>query len=182
MRKSIAAMLLAGAAVSLTIGGCSKAGESAGGGADSVRQAIKADEAKWNKDLKAKDTEALAGHYADAAIFVVPGGAAADGSTAIRQVYANGTTDPAFSVEIESGKVEVAKSGDLAYSRGKFTEKYTDKKTSKVMTDSGSYLTVYKKQDDGSWKIVEDFAAADPATAKPVEPEKPAVRAKMTSF
>jgi hypothetical protein len=50
------------------------------------------------------------------------------------------------------------------------------------MTDSGSYLTVYKKQSDGSWKAVEDFAAPDPDSTKPVEPGKPATRAKMVSF
>jgi ketosteroid isomerase-like protein len=73
-------------------------------------------------------------------------------------------------------------SGDLAYSRGHFTEKYTDPKTGKVMTDSGSYLTVYKKQEDGSWKAVEDFVVADPSSAKVVEPGKPMTRAKMVSF
>jgi hypothetical protein len=40
---------------------------------------------------------------------------------------------------------------------------------------------VYKKQQDGSWKAVEDLAAADPGSTKEVPPEKPAVRAKMTS-
>jgi len=85
-------------------------------------------------------------------------------------------------VQLSVTKVDVASSGDMAYARGKFTEKYTDKKTGKVMSDSGPYLTVYKKQDDGSWKAVEDFAAADPDSTKPVEPGKPATRAKMTSF
>jgi ketosteroid isomerase-like protein len=70
----------------------------------------------------------------------------------------------------------------MAYARGKFDEQYTDPKTGKVMSDSGSYITVYKKQDDGSWKAVEDFATADPGTTKPVPPKAPATRAKMTSF
>ena len=90
-------------------------------------------------------------------------------------------SDPAFSVTFASDKIDTAGSGDLAYARGHFSEKYTDPKTSKVMTDSGSYITVYKKQQDGSWKAVEDFAAADPDSTKEVPPEKPAVRAKMTS-
>ena len=79
----------------------------------------------------------------------------------IRQVFANASTDPAFEVQFSSDRIGVAASGDLAYARGKFTEKYTDKKTGKVMTGSGSYITVYKKQDDGSWVAVEDFAAED---------------------
>jgi uncharacterized protein (TIGR02246 family) len=182
MHKSISTPLLGAAAIALTLSACNKAERGAGGAdTDSVKQAIKADEAKWNKDFKAKDTERLADHYADDAYFVA-GGVPADGSTAIRQVYANASTDPAFNVQFASDKIDVAASGDLAYARGKFTEKYTDKKTGKVMSGSGSYLTVYKKQDDGSWKAVEDFAATNPDSVKPVPPEKPAVRAKMTSF
>lgn len=183
MRTSISIALLGAAAASMTLSGCAKpTGNAAGASPDSIKQAIKADETKWNKDFKSKDTEALVGHYADDAYFVAPGVAGADGSTAIRQVYATASTDPAFAIQFSSDKIDVASSGDMAYARGKFTEKYTDKKTGKVMSGSGSYITVYKKQDDGSWKAVEDFAAADPDAAKPVPPEKPATRAKMTSF
>ncbi|HEY7006129.1 MAG TPA: SgcJ/EcaC family oxidoreductase [Sphingomicrobium sp.] len=182
MRKSMTLALAGAAAISLGLGGCSKAADKGGADADSIKQAIKADEAKWNKDVKAKDTEALAGHYADDAYFVPPGAPAADGSTAIRQFYATALTDPVIEVQIASDKVDVAASGDFAYSRGHYTEKYTDKKTAKVMTASGTYLAVYKKQDDGSWKIVQDFAAADPDSIKAVPPEKPATRAKMVSF
>ncbi len=177
MRKTIT-MFIAAAACSLT-GACSKPAATVD--ADSIKQAVKADEAKWNKDLKAKDTEALAGHYADEAFLVVPG-AVADGSTAIRQIFATASTDPAFAVEFASDKVDVASAGDLAYARGKFTEKYTDKKTGKVMSGNGSYLAIYKKQDDGSWKVIEDVVAVDPTTLKEVPPEKPATRAKMVSF
>ena len=108
--------------------------------------------------------------------------AGTEGSTPIRKVFADASTDPNFEVHFASDKIDVAGSGDLAYARGKFTEKYTDQKTGKVMTDSGSYITVYKKQKDGSWKAVEDFAAADPDSTKPVELGKPATHAKMVSF
>ena len=181
MRKSIA-IASACIAAGLALGGCSKPDGAKAADPESVKQAIKADEAKWNKDVKAKDTEGLAGHYADDAFFVPPGAPPADGSTPIRQFYATALTDPAIDVTIASDKVDVADSGDLAYSRGHFSEKYTDKKTGKVMTSTGTYLAVYKKQDDGSWKIVADYAAADPESVKPVPPEKPATRAKMTSF
>jgi uncharacterized protein (TIGR02246 family) len=180
MRTSISLALLATAAA-LTLGGCAKEGAGSAN-PDSVKHAIKADETKWNQQFKDKDQEGLVDHYADDAFFVAPGVAGTEGSTPIRQTFANALTDPAFEVHFSSDKIDVARSGDMAYARGKFSEKYTDKKTGKVMSDSGSYLTVYKKQDDGSWKAVEDFAAADPDSAKPVAPGKPATRAKMTSF
>lgn len=178
MGSSKCMALVGTAAMALSLNACSKGQQSAN--PDSVKQAIQADEAKWNQDFKAKDTERLASHYADDGFLFTTGVPAADGSTAIRQVYANASTDPAFNVQFSSDKIDV--SGDLAYSRGKFTERYTDKKTGKVMSGSGSYITVYKKQDDGSWKAVEDFPALDPDSIKAVPPEKPATRAKMTSF
>ena len=183
MRNSIFLALLGTAAAAMALGGCTNSNPAGGGSSpDKIKQAIKADEAKWNQQVKAKDTEGLAGHYADDAYFIGPGAPPSDGSTAIRQFYANALTDPAIDVEIGSDRIDVAASGDMAYSRGHFTEKYTDKKTGKVMTDKGLYLSVYKKQDDGGWKMVEDFATADPDSVKPVPPGKPATRAKMTSF
>jgi uncharacterized protein (TIGR02246 family) len=180
MRKSISIAMIAVAGIAL--GACNKADGGKAADPDSVKKAISADEAKWNKDVKAKDTEGLAGHYADDAFFVPPGAPPADGMTQIRQFYARALTDPAIDVTIANDKVDVGSAGDLAYSRGHFTEKYTDSKTGKVMTSTGTYLAVYKKQDDGSWKIVADYAATDPDSVKPVPPEKPATRAKMTSF
>lgn len=171
--------LFCAAAIALVVSGCQKEAKA---DPEAAKAAIKADQKKWSDDFKSKNTETLMGHYADDAFFVAPGVKGTDGSTAIREIYANASTDPAFSVSFTSDKIDVSGSGDMAYARGHFSEKYTDPKTSKVMTDSGSYLTVYKKQQDGSWKAVEDFAAADPGTTKEVPPQKPAVRAKMTSF
>ena len=182
MRNSISVTLLCTAALAMALGGCDKAAGSKSGDPDAAKKAIQADEAKWNEQFKSKDTEGLVGHYSDDAFFAAPGLAGTEGSTNIRQVYANASTDPAFELHFKSDKIDVSKSGDMAYSRGKFDEQYTDRKTGNVMSDSGSYITVYKKQDDGSWKAVEDFAAADPGTAKPVPPKPPATRAKMTSF
>jgi uncharacterized protein (TIGR02246 family) len=173
-------VLLGSAAFLLVVGGCQKQASSAADPAV-VKNAIKADETKWNEQFKSKDAEGLIGHYADDAFFAAPGVKGADGMTAIRKAYADATTDPAFGISFASDKIDVSGSGDLAYARGHFSEKYTDPKTGKIMTDSGSYVTVYKKQQDGSWKAVEDLAAADPGSTKELPPEKPAVRAKMTS-
>jgi uncharacterized protein (TIGR02246 family) len=171
--------LLGAAALALVVGGCQKQAK-----ADpaAVKTAIQADEKKWNEEFKAKDQESLVGHYADDAFFVAPGVKAADGSTAIRKVYSEGLNDKNFELSFASDKIDVADSGDLAYARGHFSEQYTDPKTGKVMAHNGSYITVYKKQADGSWKAVEDFAAADESTAKEVPPGKPATRAKMVSM
>jgi uncharacterized protein (TIGR02246 family) len=172
--------LLGTVALAVMVGGCQKQETKADPAA--VKNAIKADEKKWNDQFKAQDLEGLVGHYSDDAYFVAPGIKPADGSTAIRKVYAGAVADPIFTISFASDKIDVSNSGDMAYARGHFTEKYTDPKTNKAMTDSGSYLTVYKKQADGSWKAVEDFAAADPDSTKPVTPGKAVSHATAVSM
>jgi uncharacterized protein (TIGR02246 family) len=162
--------LLCAAAVALLVGACQKQSEAAKSDPAAVQNALKADEKKWNDQFKSKDVEGLLSHYADDAYFVTPGGAA-DGSTEIRKAYTDATADHYFSVNFASDKIDVAKSGDLAYSRGHFTETHQDPKTHQIVTDSGSYLTVYKKQDDGSWKAVEDFTTPDAAKTKTEAPK-----------
>jgi ketosteroid isomerase-like protein len=71
--------------------------------------------------------------------------------------------DPNLKITFAADRVQVAASGDLAYSRGHYTMQLTDKGTSKPVTSTGSYLTVYKKEADGSWKAVEDFITPGPA-------------------
>jgi uncharacterized protein (TIGR02246 family) len=168
------------AALAITVSGCEKAAEPTD--AESVKSALKADEKNWLDEFKKGNLEAIAGHYADDAYFASSAGPAANGSTEIRQFFANGLTDKNFKVTLSSDKMDVAASGDLAYSRGHFSEQYTDPKTGKIMAQDGSFVSVYKKQDDGSWKMVEDFAVGDPTTLKEVPPGKPATRAKMVSF
>jgi uncharacterized protein (TIGR02246 family) len=153
------------AALAAVVSGCGK--QSGGTASDpaAVTSAIQADEKKWNEDFKAKNLEGLLGHYSDDAFFVA-GGSPANGSTEIRKTYSDGLSDNYFSVSFASDKIDVSGSGDMAYARGHFTQKYQDRKSGQIANETGSYLTVYKKQADGTWKAVEDFAVADPATRK----------------
>jgi ketosteroid isomerase-like protein len=64
--------------------------------------------------------------------------------------------------------VEVSKAGDLAYSQGAYTATMTNPKTKKVVTETGKFVTVYKKQPIGAWKAVADIFNAD----GPVAPAK----------
>jgi uncharacterized protein (TIGR02246 family) len=174
--------LAGAAAIALGATGCNKVAGAGASDTGAVKSAITADQKKWNDQFKSKDLEGLLSHYADDAFFVAPGVPAADGATAIRKAYAEGLNDKNFNVDIASDKTDVAASGDLAYVRGHFSEKYTDPKTDQVMSHTGLYLTVYKKQADGSWKAVEDFAAAEPGSEKPVAPGPVAKPAKMISM
>jgi uncharacterized protein (TIGR02246 family) len=127
-----------------------------------IADQIRALEAEWNKDFVAKDAGKLVSHYSPDASFVAPGLKLTTGSDALNATYGQLVTDPNLKVQFSSDRVQVARSGDLAYSRGHVAITTTDPKTTKPVTKSGSYLTVWQRQADGSWKAVEDFNTEDP--------------------
>ncbi len=57
--------------------------------------------------------------------------------------------------------VDVAASGDLAYSYGVY-EFRSKGKDGKPAVENGKYTTVWKKQSDGRWKVVLDMGNASP--------------------
>jgi uncharacterized protein (TIGR02246 family) len=131
-------------------------------------QAIRDGEAQWVKDFAAKDVEKVASHYADDGYSMIPDMAIMKNKEAIRAGLKEEFADPNCSLDFHPDKVEVAKSGDLAYSQGNYTYMSTDPKTKKRLIEHGGYVEVYKKQTDGSWKVAEDIAtqAAPPAPDK----------------
>lgn len=75
--------------------------------------------------------------------------------------------DPNFSMQFRTDKLEVAKSGDVGYTRGAYTLTMSDPKTKRALTERGKYVTIYVKQADGSWKIIEDISNADGPAVPP---------------
>jgi uncharacterized protein (TIGR02246 family) len=128
---------------------------------DAEVQAIRDNEMQWNKDYAAKDAAKLTAHYADNAVLMTPGMAAASGKDGIQKELQDMVADPALSLQFHPDNVEVAASGDLAYSRGTYTITMTDPATKKVIHDHGTYVTDYRKQADGSWKAVADIASSE---------------------
>ena len=62
-------------------------------------------------------------------------------------------------------KVEVSRSGDLAYLMGVYVVSMKDAQ-GKPVTDRGKLVEVWKKQADGKWKTVTDIYNSDlPAVA-----------------
>jgi uncharacterized protein (TIGR02246 family) len=128
---------------------------------DADVKAIQDNEAQWNQDFAAKDSDKLVSHYADDAVLVVSGGPATSGKEAIRNAVKPMVADPALSLKFHASKIEVAKSGDVAYALGSYTLTLTDPQTKQLINDHGSYVTTYRKQPDGTWKAVADIVASE---------------------
>lgn len=120
--------------------------------------AIRADEVKWNADWKSGDPGRVVAHYAPDAVLMVPGQAPMSGLEAIRAGAQKSMDDPGFSLTFTSEKVEMARSGDLAVSRGNFKETATDPASKARVDEAGTFVTAYKPQPDGTWKAVWDLA------------------------
>ena len=59
-------------------------------------------------------------------------------------------------------KADMAASGDLGYTYGNYVFKHKDK-SGKMITDYGKYTSIWKRQKDGSWKVVVDMGNSSPA-------------------
>ena len=131
-------------------------------------KAIRDNEAAWNNDWKAKDPDKIVSHYSPDAVLLVANVPAAKGTDAIRATINPMLKDPHMSLTFSPSMVVIAKDDDMAYTQGVYTMTYTEPKTGMTLIEKGKYVTVYKKQDDGSWKAVEDIDNADgPATPAP---------------
>jgi uncharacterized protein (TIGR02246 family) len=165
MRNFVKIMIAASALAMLP--GCDKGRHDESGTADraAVEKMLRDNETRWNALYKARDAAGLAGIYASDAALANPGMALVEGGPAIRTAVEQFVADPNLHVQFGADRVQVAKSGDLAYTRGHFTMHSTDPATKQPRTDTGNYLTVWQRQADGSWKAVEDFVVPGPPAA-----------------
>ena len=70
---------------------------------------------------------------------------------------------------------EIQVLGDEAYARGVFSYAMTPKGGGDRIESNGKFLTLFEKQEDGSWKIaVDSFSENAPPAPPPGEPEKQA--------
>ncbi len=119
-----------------------------------LRQAEQA----WSQEMSLKDPARFAAHYAADALVATTGAPAMHGPKEAGMVIGAMMKDPAFNLTFAPDQVTVARSGELAYSRGAYKLTSTDPKTGKPMTVDGVYVTVYTKGPDGRWLASADLA------------------------
>lgn len=121
--------------------------------AAAVKQAF----AAFNADIAAKNVEAIKAHYASDAVMIIPGQAPFAGVDAIMGDYKQYAADKAGKYVPGAETTQVSSGGDVAYGEVNYKTTFTNPKTNAVETKDRYNITVYKKQPDGSWKIVRDI-------------------------
>jgi len=117
-------------------------------------------DADWSKAAGAKDLDKTASYYADDALVLPPNMPAINGKQQARAMWQGMFSVPGFGGGWKVTKVEVARSGELAYVTGTYELSETDA-GGKPSTDKGKYLEVWKKQPDGNWKCAIDMFNSD---------------------
>ena len=156
--------LMIGIVATLGLGACGKGGANT----DEISDAIKLQDVQWSKDYGAKDVDAIESHYASDGVLAGPGFIATT-NVGRRQLLTALMSDPNYKQVFTPDRVDVAKSGDLAVSRGHFAISMTDSEKNTVQEVPGYYLTVYKKESDDSWKAIARFLTRGPLPNVAVE-------------
>ena len=115
---------------------------------------------QWLNAEQAKDVDTVLSFFADDASSFPPNASIVTGKEAIRAHLSEAFSRRDFAISWQTTKVEVSRSGDLAYSHGTYEETVNDPEGNPV-TDKGKWVTVWEKQPDGTWKVVADIWNSD---------------------
>ena len=94
---------------------------------------------------------------------VFPGDAIVEGFDKVKALYERDKFDPKPLQWVPVG-AEVSASGDMGYTWGHFEGHSKDANGNPVVT-KGRYMTIWRKQPNGDWKVVLDAGANEPADA-----------------
>jgi len=125
-------------------------------------QAVKDVEIAWAKDAALKDPAKFASYYSAVdAVGLFPNSPPVTGRDDLQGAWATMMADPNFALSFQGTQADASKGGDLVYTVGTYSLTMSDPKSKKPVTGKGKYMTVYKKQADGTWKAVADSINSD---------------------
>jgi ketosteroid isomerase-like protein len=120
--------------------------------------AVLAADAAWERVYEVKDLDKSVAFCDEQASLLWPNNPIATGKAAVREAIAQDFA--AGDLTWEANNVGIARAGDLAYVSGAYQWKLHDA-SGKGFVDKGKYLTMWKKQADGSWKVLFDMFNSD---------------------
>jgi ketosteroid isomerase-like protein len=119
-------------------------------------------EARFAKDTKDRGGAGFASWFAEDGVALGNGQLPVIGRVAIEK-SANWLPQ-AYQLTWTPTDAQMGPSGDMGYTWGHFEGRSKDAAGNPVLT-SGRYMTIWRKQADGSWKVVLDAGANEPAAS-----------------
>jgi ketosteroid isomerase-like protein len=105
----------------------------------------------WVIVTNAKDIESWSSYLAPNAVFTPPGDPPLQTKEAILDYYRNAFADPNFVLDCQQLSVDVARSRDMAWARGRCNATFSGQSGEKAHGIS-RWFKIWLKQPDGSWK------------------------------
>jgi ketosteroid isomerase-like protein len=115
-------------------------------------------EARFAKDTKERGGAGFASWFAEDGVALGNGQPPVIGRVAIEK------SARAYQLTWTPTDAQMGPSGDMGYTWGRFEGRSKDASGNPVVT-SGRYMTIWRKQGNGSWKVVLDAGANEPAAA-----------------
>lgn len=151
-RVSLALLTLAALA-------CQKAAPPADESA-AAADAIKAADIAWEKAFTSRDTTTAVSMVEATGSVLAPNAPIATGPEQVRNLFNGFYAIPGLEIHWSASSVGASRSGELGYSIGTYQMSFTNADGSKG-EDHGKYSTVWRKQADGTWKVVSDQFNSD---------------------
>lgn len=128
---------------------------------DAARNALMSADRAWFETYSASESpaDAFVGKLVDNASLLPPGAPLAQGKEAIHALITELEAIPGFSITWEPDAAEVGSGGDLGYTIGSYEMKMDS--PDGPITINGKYMTVWKKQSDGTWRVTADMFNAN---------------------
>ena len=119
---------------------------------DDVISAVRDSDRALQSAVSERALDRIASFYAEDAKLMPAAKRSIDGKPAIRAEWAEILAIPNFSNKSELKGVEVSDSSDIAYTHGSYLATLRGE-DGNITEEPGKYLTVWRRQRDGSWKI-----------------------------
>lgn len=134
---------------------------------EAEREAIQSADTEWSQTPP--DLDRFMSFYTEDAYSIAPDAPVAVGRDAIRSLFSPMFSNAGFSVTWTPTDAEVSQEGQLGYTVGTF-ELTLEDSAGNPMQRTGKYLTVWRKQADGQWRVAADIISMDSPPAEE-EPE-----------
>ena len=121
-----------------------------------IRKAIDAGNAKYIDAFARSDAGALSGLYDESGSRFSPKGVVVRGRPAIAQSVAEFMKSVTGPIKVSIETQDLWAVDDLVYETGRYTYTFTPPGKSETQT-GGHYVTIWKRQADGGWKIIVDM-------------------------
>ncbi len=102
-----------------------------------------------------KDLESFLSFISEDASMLPPNAPTLSGKDAIREFCSELYSNPGFALKCQVRHAEVSRGSDLGYTIGNYVLTHHDA-AGKAVTDHGKYVTIWKRQSDGTWKMIVD--------------------------